>query len=391
MGMETGLLSFLLLLGIYFAIRFINLKKKRSMFLSAFFFGLAFLTRNDSVIYAGTSFMLLFLSLYREGTLKNILRTIIVGVIIFSIFIIGQFLFRYLYYGEFVPNTYILKLVGMPLIIRLFNGYIFLEPFLVSLLPLLIIVVLDILTDKGKYKIYLLLMLGLALAYQIYVGGDPWRYWRMIAPIMPLFIILFCTTIYNFFDSVKKTSLHSDFGARNEIISTEYYVPLFTIVILLGAIYHLNQPFFREALLLDDAYSVDANYYNVNKAIILNDITTDDATIGVSFAGAIPYYVDRLAIDFLGKSDKKIAKMPPDLTGAVGWNGMKSVPGHNKYDLEYSIVELQPTYVQTFVWGKDNLTEWRDTKYTTIKYKGVVLHLKTDSPHVHWDKLEEYR
>ena len=69
----------------------------------------------------------------------------------------------------------------------------------------------------------------------------------------------------------------------------------------------------------------------------LNEITTSDASVGVLAAGVIPYYTGLRATDFLGRTDKYIASLPADLSGAVGWNGMYSVPGHNKYDLAYSI------------------------------------------------------
>ena len=52
MGMETGLLTLLLLLGILFAFRYVESKKPLHLFWMSGILGLAFLTRNDSAIFA---------------------------------------------------------------------------------------------------------------------------------------------------------------------------------------------------------------------------------------------------------------------------------------------------------------------------------------------------
>ena len=66
---------------------------------------------------------------------------------------------------------------------------------------------------------------------------------------------------------------------------------------------------------------------------------------------------------------------------------MTSIPGHNKYDLNYSIKTLQPTYAQDLHWGSQDLTEWGSTHYVMVKYKGLSLFLLKDSPFVFWDKV----
>ncbi|HLC04542.1 MAG TPA: hypothetical protein VJK02_16020, partial [Anaerolineales bacterium] len=99
------------------------------------------------------------------------------------------------------------------------------------------------------------------------------------------------------------------------------------------------------------------------------------------------YYTGRPAIDFLGRTDKHVARLAPDLTGASAWYGMRSVPGHNKYDLYYSIVRLAPTYVQNTRWGSQDLSDWAKTTYVSVIHKGVLLRLRRDDPNVLWDML----
>jgi len=66
---------------------------------------------------------------------------------------------------------------------------------------------------------------------------------------------------------------------------------------------------------------------------------------------------------------------------------MNSVPGHNKYDLNYSIKTLQPTYVQQLNWGTQDLTEWAKDKYVKVAFVGGSLFLLKGSPAVSWGKL----
>jgi hypothetical protein len=107
--------------------------------------------------------------------------------------------------------------------------------------------------------------------------------------------------------------------------------------------------------------------------------------LGVFWAGIIPYYTERYAIDFWGKSDPQVARRLPDLSGKSGWNGMHSVPGHNKYDLTYSIQQLQPTYVQAFFWGQQDLTAWSRDYYVTVQYQTIDLNFRKDDPAVKWE------
>ena len=90
----------------------------------------------------------------------------------------------------------------------------------------------------------------------------------------------------------------------------------------------------------------------------------------------------------LGRTDAYIASLPADLSGAVAWGGMLSVPGHNKYDLEYSIKQLRPTYVEASAWGGQDITAWMPTHYELVNYKGVELWLLQGSPDVRWELLE---
>jgi hypothetical protein len=291
---------------------------------------------------------------------------------LYSLFVVGQLAFRYSYYGEWVPNTYTLKLVGMTLENRLASGWGFVQPFLRESWLVILFAIIGTSFAISKHKAYLFSLFLTAFVYQIYVGGDAWMYWRIMAPTMPFLFVLF---LIAGLEVVKR-------------IPSRLIGNLALTVLCFSGLYLANARFMREFLLLDLPYQNNYARAHVETAIAINELTDESATVGVFWAGSLPYYVDRVAIDFLGKSDKYIANLPPDLSGQSSGFGMESMPGHNKYDLNYSIKTLMPTYVEEFDRGDQILSGWAQDYYVRVKYNDAKLYLLKDSPHVRWDKVK---
>jgi len=381
MGMETSLIAVLILSATLLVIR--RDQDDRPVWLLPILLGLAFITRPDSVvpatlIMASRAFSLMSINRKAIATLCKELAVVLAFVLLLS-------LFRLVYYGDLVPNTYFLKLTGMPIEERIVNGLGFVGPFTLSVCAPLLLSLLGTLFGRHKSKYLLASLIFSSIAYQIWVGGDPWPYWRMTAPYVPLMFILSLDALAEITVRVRlltanKLYNHNSFGLRNVVI------PLLGIALLSIA----NLQFLPEMFLRVKPYQTSAAIANVNTAIALNNITNQNASIAVFWAGSLPYYTDRRAIDLLGKSDKYIAHLPPDLSGDISWSGMRSVPGHNKYDLKYSILHLKPTYTQGLSWGRDNVSS-HATNYKLFEYKGVNLLLDSDSSAVIWQKLDQGR
>mgnify|MGYP000451113241 CR=1 FL=1 len=389
MGMETGLLTLLLLLGILSAFNYLETKNKSYLFLVSGFFGLAFLTRNDSVVFAILVWVYITWETFTQTPKVNVksLRQLLSLISLYLTFVVGQLTFQYLYYGEILPNTYTLKLSGMPLLARIINGVGFVTPFLIVSAFVLVLASMEVVFDFQKRKLLLITIVFSAIGYQVYVGGDPWNYWRMMAPSMPLLIVLFISAANAIVLAISRTQAFKVYFLRNPIFSEKYIPQILVVSLILIGLLSVNVRFLPEILLLRKPYQAEANQRNVNTAIVLSQLTTNDATVGVYWAGSIPYFTGRKAIDFLGKSDRRIAQLPPDMSGSIAWSGMNSVPGHNKYDLNYSIKTLEPTYVQDFRWGAQDLSQWAETKYIKVEYDGVSLFLLRDSPAILWHKI----
>jgi len=387
MGMETGLLTVCLLGAVLAALAFTHSRKSFLLLVMSVTLGLAYLTRNDSILFAILIWAYVIWDGFDAISLRKSIWRILPFVGLYAVFVVGQTLFQYLYYGDFLPNTYTLKMTGMPFFVRIGNGVGFVAIFLVEAAVVLIPATAELLFDFGKKKLLLFSIMFTALAYQIYVGGDPWDYWRMLSPAMPLVFILFILAANALVNAAVDTEFFHNYFLRNPFLSKRYLNELLVAVLVLAGLHVINTRFLPEIYFFEKPYQTDFNQKNVNTAIAIDQFTTRDATIGVYWAGTLPYFIDRRAIDFLGKSDRYIAHLAPDLSGVISSHGMTSVPGHNKYDLNYSIKKLLPVYVQGFHYATQDLSAWAKTRYVDIEYRGISLSFLKDSPAVLWEKI----
>ena len=340
MGMEVGLVVLLMLVALGYALR-------HAVARCAVFLCLAFLARPDFVVLAAVLLVFLFLT-HRQRAL------LAAGA--FAAFVALVLACQYLYYGDALPNTYTLKAVGVPAGDRIRDGLGFVRPFFVWTLPLLGLAAVGLWPSHRRRRLLLAALAGAVLAYQISVGGDPWPLWRMLVPMIPLALLL--------------AASGARFLLRGSSLAATVAVGLALVL--------CDLPFAAEILLKAKPYKSDETILNVNTALVLNQTLPPGSSIGVEWAGALPYYTDFRAIDFLGKTDRNIARMKPDTTGKVAFSGMRSVPGHNKYNLDYSIVELQPDYIQRCDWGHSNVCPWASEHYTVIWVEGIDLAIRNE-------------
>jgi hypothetical protein len=211
---------------------------------------------------------------------------------------------------------------------------------------------------------------------------------------VPLMLMLGAHEILIALQYVSGTADFRRYFLRGPSFLRRNVVGLLACLLVLGVLLVVNLRFLPEIAMLRDFTDVRINEERVNIAIAIERFTKPEATVGVFDAGAIPYYTGRPAIDFLGKADWRIARMAPDPSGfpKMEFFGRKiDNPGHNKYDLEYSIVKLRPTYVRGFVWGGQNALGWARSEYVMVIYKGALLNFLTDSEDVRWDEVEAAR
>ena len=86
----------------------------------------------------------------------------------------------------------------------------------------------------------------------------------------------------------------------------------------------------------DNAPLLRSDIRRVRAGLAIATHTSPDAIIAVHAAGQIPYYSERRTIDLLGLNDPVIAHGP---------RRTSFYPGHDKWNYEYSIGQLQPDLI----------------------------------------------
>jgi hypothetical protein len=381
-GFEVSVLVLLINLAVYFMIK----HQEGDQFVSGPFIilGLATLIRMDMVI----PYMVIFLCSFLPKK-KRSLKNLVLGLLPLVITLGGQTLFRYLYYGEVLPNTFYLKMSGYPILLRITRGlYVFLDFMWRSNWILFLPPFVLLFTKKYKQlRVFGYVILGQIL-YSIYVGGDSWDRWgacnRFIVVAMPLFFVLLGLSLKEIL-ALLKEKLH---GSGRKHATEALVFVLFVLVVFsfnsLGETKHMT-----DWLLHDPPFEVSMHKWKVELGLYIKKITKPEAKIAVVWAGTMPYFVERNYIDLLGKTDKKIARtrMKPfekygesmAYNNPLGTKYTYFFPGHLKWDYSHSIRTLKPdVIVQLWPTVQAGLP-YLKKDYFAIQYKGYQLILRKRS------------
>ena len=295
------------------------------------------------------------------------LRPWLVELAPFFAIVAGLTLFRIGYYGAPLPNTYYLKLEGWPLWPRLENGWKFVGPFLDASRYLLLLALGAVALQPDGRRLLLFCFTAASIAAQIWVGGDAWTHWRMLVPGVVTAILLAVDGAASVMHRVLRQQrpwLTISFGAA----------------CVGAALWSADQPFSRELRLQIAPYRVHLNRRSVKVALELARYATPAASVAVMAAGTVPYYSGLRGVDVLGKSDRHVARLPPRGVGKT------ITPGHNKYDLRYSIEKLRPDVIYDgLAWARDEPGILAFVQGSYVAAGGF--WFRRDSPHVHWARL----
>jgi hypothetical protein len=324
-------------------------------------------------------------------------------------------LFRLVYYDDWLPNTYYLKVEGVSVATRLVRGFAALA-FLQVFHPASRTFVACLYLFRHRHVLrpgeWLLAAVSASLcAYSVWVGGDAWENYgfsnRYLTPAIP-FLVLFSARLIELVTSgheslprpiVSRLALCLMLvGALNliligemgviQVFTAEFSIVMVRMIsplIAAGAMLRIARGQTTQAMTLDESASGRAQYVAVGLLLIsvnlapafvwardgaphvagedaarsaygltLRRTTDPDSSIAVTFAGSVAYFSHRDAVDQLGKSDRLIAKGPA-VSDAF-------YPGHSKWNLSHSIRDLRPDFVAglLFITEADvrNLEDW---------------------------------
>lgn len=191
-GLESAMFACLLMAG---TLRFvIEEAEGRSVAGSAVVFALAGLTRPEAPMYLG---MLMLLGAAGEGRIAAIFsyRNIFRGVI-FAALLALHFLWRYSYYGEWLPNTLAAKTGGGDMQVNMGQAYLRNYFHHQGLAPYLVILGIGIaLVARDRVLIAVAGVSVAACIYVLLVGGDWMPLFRFMIPIIPYFALLIDATL----------------------------------------------------------------------------------------------------------------------------------------------------------------------------------------------------
>lgn len=377
-GMEVGLAALVVLICIWLALK--SLKTGEFSPWLYFVLGFGTLIRQDMTVpYLGIWTAMLFMDR------KNLAKHACWGAVFLIFFLGGLTLARYLYYGDFLPNTYYLKLTGYPFFFRITRGisvfakWLFQKNLIIFFLPFV-----SLFLRFSREKALLAWVFLLQVAYNIYVGGDAWEGYgdsnRYVTTVMPLFFILFADAL----DGIRlflagawknKKAAEAVWGILVFFCFIQVNIPfgikdLFKISLRFP---HLNTGF---------------NMLMVEHAHMVQELTNKDATIAVTSAGALPYFAERSIVDVLGKVDRVIAHRP--MHGPTGNQNPYThfFPGHLKWDYSYSYGELKPDLI-CHVWHNPSEADpfLKDYEKIYVGEPNEFWYVRKGSPNINWAKL----
>lgn len=312
---------------------------------------------------------------------------------------------RFLYYGDWLPNTFYLKATGAPLIDRLGAGVGAFYNIMLAQLGLLVLAAAYGLygmrngrrpgrraSDAGSLLGWapgLWLLAGLVagqVAYSVWVGGDAWEVFLFtnryltsaVAPLMALggvgvagasrdvrarwvLGLLMVAVLAIRWPLLRRDRMMYFASWVTETTAVSVLAAVAALAAAIGGGALLSRRGRSSALLVAGVFTallvVQVNAHNVvgwshaggeisetdaaRQGWAIRQSTDPDAVLAVWLAGSEPYFADRRTVDLYGKRDRHIARLPAQ-DGDFR-------PGHTKHDLAWSLRTHRPDLVQAFV------------------------------------------
>ena len=306
-------------------------------------------------------------------------------------------LFQAAYWGDPLPNTYYLKIVGYSLAERLGEGVVAVA----KSVPLLLLM------SSGAWWLWarvpqqarpvlaaLVSASTIMMVYSVWTGGDAWennrllnRYVSSVLPLSMLLIVAGWGSLWSTHTAgLSRVESVPGFivlaglavligfaplryvGARDAalvalltlgFLRLGFYATgqqgrpartrnvVLAAVLLAWAPVSLLNVFYWGRQVADGTFA-RSDLSVTEKSLAISSILPQWGTVATVWAGAPGYYAQRSMIDLLGKSDKRIARVPPK---GLFW------PGHNKWDYDISIGEDKPDMILA-IW-KSRASDYR--------------------------------
>ena len=397
-------------------------------------------TRLDFAVIGGTCLILMVL--LAQNKRQRVLAVVWLAIPLVALAVL-ILTFQYLYWGEWLPNTYTLKVEGFSLADRGLRGILASA----NILPMVALVATSLSltclsnrnTGQRRVVAALALLFLVGTGYSVWTGGDAWEWSQMAnryeSIVLPLAVaVIFVSAPWITSRSAESltrvglsgllgiTALSVGFGLLTNVSSNladfHWRFAALALIIASGSALIVfltaratiirgggNRRF--TAFLLSISLLTAATVGGVPMAMWwssggpltredaeltrwsrgISEVTSPDAIVATVQAGAPGYYTKRSMIDLLGKSDRTVARSEPVLV--PGNNHF--YPGHNKWDYEYSIGKLRPDVVSELWFGtqEDEIFLIEGGYAWQCFGNGHAAYFLESSPNVKWSLLSE--
>ncbi|MEW5807738.1 MAG: hypothetical protein AB1756_10400 [Acidobacteriota bacterium] len=330
-GMETAPFTFLIVASAIIFLRALEQDRPRLLSWSSVILSLAYLTRPETPILF--LFNIVFLVIYGVFWKKRAMIPVYLcrHAILFIAMAIIFSLWRYLYYGDFLPNTYYAK-IGSYSSALLLRGLDYIWnfsqlSFLILIIPLVLILKLREMKYQILYITGVVLFLSLAVAVE---GGDHLALYRFAVPILPFLCLFYQEFSSGVVQSLFRSSLWSNLKP--------YLIVFLSLLISISSsgLYFVKASKHEMTEYQRARFEVDLAQRWSEFGKWLHQHYNPDRTVALSTIGAISFYSGLKAIDMVGLTDRHIAHRPIHTGGGY--------IGHEKYD-NYYILRRAPDII----------------------------------------------
>jgi arabinofuranosyltransferase len=384
MGMETGLQALLTVLAVQLALSTAHSGRDHNLALWIVC-AASFLLRMDMLLLVAAVQLYVLL---QGGFWQVRKRSWLAGFGIFCAMTLAYGVFRWVYFHDLLPNTYYLKLTGVPLAVRLLRGLVVITQFLRDHLAVMLVagIGLGVFLRRNRRMILPAAIFALYCAYSVYVGGDAWdgdlpiRANRFIAFVVPLLFVLFNATF-----NEALAAWRSRRGSAEDDPAGRFVLAAATAAALLlvdGLWLSPRADLFWREVTLTDRPPVTSRHQRVVAGILsFRRLVQPGAVVATAWAGIPAYFSDYRMIDILGYNDRTIAHMQPIVPlDEDHFDTFR--PGHTKWNELRLLNEQRPdAFFQ--IWGiRRGMGRVADVlpKYGYRKVSGF--WVREDSPYI---------
>jgi hypothetical protein len=286
---------------------------------SALLLGAATLTRPEGFLVAASLAGVTCLPALRPAYTTR--RRVVWAAVFLAVFV-PFFVWRTMYYGDLLPNTFHAKIGSGGL--QIVRGIRYLRDFVVDCgcwIPLALAGLC-----LGLRRKPMAVLAGVALpylAYIVYVGGDALPMYRFFVPILGIL-------------AVAAIAAAGAAAARLPARAARHAAPIAAAILAAAALIDMRAAFTGRAFAFVEQDRREVRLWQ-EIGLWFRRHAAPGESIALIPAGAIPYYSGLVTIDMLGLNDRTIARAPAPAIGS-------GPAGHERHDAGY-VLSRDPTYI----------------------------------------------